>query len=236
MKADINGYELRSAGTVKGFTLLEVMLAMMVFLIGALAIAKLQGTVAKGNADARSIAEATKLARQVMEEMEQYRSFYWVKNEGCYNLSMDFESTTAGPITVTDALKDPESVLNGEEDPLCPSATQNDDLDKAMESLNDDTISDAALAVEPYSDKCIQKGGSCAPVDAFFNFAPLATNAKYWVTWNLRAGWPKNGNSTTARLRMTTVKVVVFWRGMDHKRHAVSVSGVMTAKDDEFYY
>ena len=47
---------------VKGFTLIEVLIGMVIFSVGILAVAALQVSSTKGNSSARRITEATALA------------------------------------------------------------------------------------------------------------------------------------------------------------------------------
>jgi prepilin-type N-terminal cleavage/methylation domain-containing protein len=53
--------------TVRGFTLIEVLIVMTIFSIGILAVAAMQMTSTKGNASARRMTEATALAERQIE-------------------------------------------------------------------------------------------------------------------------------------------------------------------------
>lgn len=55
----------------KGFTLIEVLIGMVIFSIGILAVAALQASSTKGNASARRITEATALAESQIEDLMQ---------------------------------------------------------------------------------------------------------------------------------------------------------------------
>ena len=55
--------------TVRGFTLIEVLIVMAIFSIGILAFAAMQITSTKGNASARRITEATALAEKQIENL-----------------------------------------------------------------------------------------------------------------------------------------------------------------------
>jgi len=57
------------AGHFKGFTLVEVLIAIAIFSIGFLAIAAMQITSVKGNSSARRITEATLLAEAQLERL-----------------------------------------------------------------------------------------------------------------------------------------------------------------------
>ena len=55
--------------TAAGFTLIEVLVALLIFAIGFLAIASLQATYIGDNASARMQTEATSMAVQVIEQL-----------------------------------------------------------------------------------------------------------------------------------------------------------------------
>jgi len=57
--------------TVKGFTLIEVLIVMTIFSIGILAVAAMQMTSTKSNASARRMTEATTLAEKQIENLMQ---------------------------------------------------------------------------------------------------------------------------------------------------------------------
>ena len=97
-----------------GFTLIEVMLAMVIFIIGALVIARLQGTVARGNADARRLSEATKIAREIVEEMNLLRTFYRpAGDEICQFVPFEITYSNNSPIATPLAVLDPEAAEQG---------------------------------------------------------------------------------------------------------------------------
>lgn len=52
-----------------GFTLIEVMIAILILAIGVLAVAKMQISAIKGNSDANGFTEATGFAQNKMEEL-----------------------------------------------------------------------------------------------------------------------------------------------------------------------
>ena len=54
---------------IKGFTLIEVLIGMVIFSIGILAVAALQVSSTKGNSSARRITEATALAESQIEAL-----------------------------------------------------------------------------------------------------------------------------------------------------------------------
>ena len=56
---------------IRGFTLIEVLIALAIFSIGVLAVAAMQITTIKGNASARRITEATSLAENQIENLMQ---------------------------------------------------------------------------------------------------------------------------------------------------------------------
>ncbi len=53
----------------KGFTLIEILIAMTIFAIGILALAAMQITAIKGNSSAREMTEASNVAQSKMEEL-----------------------------------------------------------------------------------------------------------------------------------------------------------------------
>ena len=53
----------------KGFTLIEILIAITVFAIGILAVAKMQITAVKGNSFANNLSKATTLAQNRMEKL-----------------------------------------------------------------------------------------------------------------------------------------------------------------------
>lgn len=59
----------REQRTHAGFTLLEVLVAMVIFSIGLLSIAGMQGTAIRANSRANTLSVATSLAQGVMEEL-----------------------------------------------------------------------------------------------------------------------------------------------------------------------
>ena len=56
---------------IKGFTLIEVLIALTIFSIGVLAVAAMQMTTIRGIASARRITEATSLAENQIENLIQ---------------------------------------------------------------------------------------------------------------------------------------------------------------------
>lgn len=218
----------------KGFTLLEVLLAMAIFTFGALAIAHLQGVIAKGNSDARALGEATRIARQMAEELSLLRSLYAPANGGVCQ-GDDFRLSNKDQNIISLATLDPDAVESGESDPYCPMTTQVDDLGQTEAIITDLSISDLDVA-RYHADRCLRPSSSaeCAPVDALMNFG--TTQARYWVVWNLRAGYPFFGVAGTDKQRMTTARIHVYWRGMDGRRHMVTVETLLTAKDMRYYY
>ena len=63
--------EQRLKMTVKGFTLIEVLIVMTIFSVGILAVAAMQMTSTKSNASARRMTEATALAEKQIENLMQ---------------------------------------------------------------------------------------------------------------------------------------------------------------------
>lgn len=65
----------------RGFTLLEVLIAISIFSVGVLAVAAMQGTATRGNRLGNELTQATTLAQQQIEELK----------------SSDFSSATLAP-------------------------------------------------------------------------------------------------------------------------------------------
>jgi prepilin-type N-terminal cleavage/methylation domain-containing protein len=59
----------KAVSNQKGFTLIEIMIAIVIFSIGMLAIAKLQITATEGNSFARKMSEAANIAQDRTEEI-----------------------------------------------------------------------------------------------------------------------------------------------------------------------
>jgi len=62
--------EMNEFSNDKGFTLIEVMIAMFVLVVGLLGVAGVATTVINGNAFSREITTATTLAQDKMEELK----------------------------------------------------------------------------------------------------------------------------------------------------------------------
>ena len=222
-ESEIMGSEWRMGRINAGFSLLEVMVAIAIFTFGMLAIAHLHTTIARANADARHLKEATALARQMLDRMKSLEGFYKPAYGKCQASPIVLPNTAH--TAISDALLDPEAVAAGEADPLCPARTQPDDLNPDEEldsSKTDGQVAEAA-------DRCLKRDSlatsACAPVNDVMSFD--GENPMYWIVWNLRASYPED--------KMTTVRLYVFWRGMNGKRHWVKVNDVLTAKDMIFY-
>ena len=64
-------YKQKMQTDIKGFTLIEVLIGMVIFSVGILAVAALQVSSTKGNSSARRITEATALAESQIEALMQ---------------------------------------------------------------------------------------------------------------------------------------------------------------------
>ncbi|MCK4533917.1 MAG: prepilin-type N-terminal cleavage/methylation domain-containing protein [Syntrophobacterales bacterium] len=65
--------EMRKFSNDKGFTLIEIMIAMFILVIGLLGVAGVAVTVINGNAFSKEITTATTLAQDKMEELKNTR-------------------------------------------------------------------------------------------------------------------------------------------------------------------
>jgi len=81
--------------TVKGFTLIEVLIVMSIFSIGILAVAAMQMTSTKSNASARRMTEATALAEKQIENLMQLPY-----NDTDLNPAINPHTITYGPYSV----------------------------------------------------------------------------------------------------------------------------------------
>ena len=101
----------------EGFTLIEVMIAMAIFLIGFLAVGTMQISAVNGNASARMRTEATVLATEIVEQLMAipYNSTGYI---GPYstadpledtNLALEVETYYPGP-SVADFVTNPGSI------------------------------------------------------------------------------------------------------------------------------
>lgn len=79
-----------------GFTLIEVMIALLVFSVGVLAMAQLQIASIQGNTKASMISEAAAFGSDIVEQMR-----YWDYNDSRLNSSNDSEEYTLSSDGVT---------------------------------------------------------------------------------------------------------------------------------------
>jgi len=207
-----------------GFSLLEVVIAIAILSIGFLAVAHLYATTAKGHADAARIEEATKLARAMLDNMNQTPGFYDTVEGKCGTAF--FKLDNKNHTIVQNAVLDPDALGGGEADPLCPVAAQKDDLDLDAVLSSGKTELEAAQSADRCLKRDIGPNAPCAPVDPIMDF-DAGSLSMYWIAWNLRASYPSQ--------KMTSVRLYVFWRGMDGKRHWVKSNALLTAKDMTFY-
>ena len=82
----------------RGFTLLEVMIALSIFSVGILAVVAMQGQAILGNAAAQSLSNASALAQERMERIMEM-PFTAV--------AVGVNNTTVGQYTVTETFTDP---------------------------------------------------------------------------------------------------------------------------------
>ena len=56
-----------------GFTLIEVLIGILIFAVGMMALAKLQGNLARNSGDANARTVATNIAEEIIEERKKRR-------------------------------------------------------------------------------------------------------------------------------------------------------------------
>ncbi len=103
-----------------GFTLIEVLIAMVVFTIGMLAITYMQGISAKGCADSSSFTWATTIAQQKLEDIiaEGYGSNFITENYSneteLFQVDSDGDGIPAVYLTSSGTVStDPDEIVNG---------------------------------------------------------------------------------------------------------------------------
>jgi type IV pilus assembly protein PilV len=84
----VNDFDLSNE---KGFTLVEVLIAVSIFAVGLLAVAMMLDTAIQYNSSARSISEATEIAHSQMEQL---------MNSPYDDASLDEASSPYGPNTI----------------------------------------------------------------------------------------------------------------------------------------
>lgn len=90
---------IKSQDQSRGFTLLEVLIALLVLSIGLLGLAALQTVTLKANHSAYFRSQATFLAYDMMDRMRANRN---AAVSGDYNLAMNADPPTAGPMASID--------------------------------------------------------------------------------------------------------------------------------------
>lgn len=96
---DRTGSERTSTHKQRGFTLLEVMMAMAIFTIGILGVVGMQHLVVRGNASGNAVTQQLMLAQMAMERMKHTTD---VKSINKIDLNgVDMEGQAGGPYTVT---------------------------------------------------------------------------------------------------------------------------------------
>ncbi len=69
----------------RGFTLLEVLIGMVIFALGMMALAQLQGSLARNSADANSRTVATNIAEELIEEARSFSQITSAPGKHAYN-------------------------------------------------------------------------------------------------------------------------------------------------------
>jgi type II secretion system protein I len=80
----------------RGFTLIEVLIAMAIFAIGILAVASMQLSNTKNNTTGNITTQATMLARQKLEELKTVGDVTTLSNGTDPNNPLDAEGNTGG--------------------------------------------------------------------------------------------------------------------------------------------
>ncbi len=80
----------------RGFTLLELLIAMAIFAIGLLGIVKLQMRSGIGNTGARNMSSAVNLARNKIEELKKVREYYIPTSGGTVIVGTDLIDPDTG--------------------------------------------------------------------------------------------------------------------------------------------
>ncbi len=91
--------------TLKGFTLLEVMMAMAIFSIGILAIVGLQHMIVQGNTNGNVVTQELMLAQRVMEQLKNNSAPSSLSSSVQNGLHMNGDN--GGPYTVTSTITNP---------------------------------------------------------------------------------------------------------------------------------
>ena len=108
---------MRSLTNTKGFTLLEVMIAMMVVAIGLLGIAGMMVTSIRGNAASARLTEATNLAQDKIEELRStpYPNLYGNCGGPSFWSGGNMSICTAAPANMADSYAAVDNGTNGDE-------------------------------------------------------------------------------------------------------------------------
>ncbi len=89
----------------RGFTLLEVMMAMAIFSIGILAIVGIQHMIVRGNTNGNVVTQQLMLAQRVMEQLKNNAAPSSLSSSVQSGVHMDGEN--GGPYTVTSTITNP---------------------------------------------------------------------------------------------------------------------------------
>ncbi len=97
-----NPYEKHKEGFACGFTLLEVLIGMVVFALGMMALAQLQGNLSKSSADANARSVAVNLAEETIEEARTFTQVTASAGVSAFNNIVNkTETVTRGGINYT---------------------------------------------------------------------------------------------------------------------------------------
>ena len=89
----------------RGFTLLEVMMAMAIFTIGILAIVGIQHLIVRGNTNGNVVTQELMLAQRVMEQLKN--NPVPVNLTSTVQNNIDVFAANGGPYTVTSTITNP---------------------------------------------------------------------------------------------------------------------------------
>ena len=79
--------------TTRGFTLIEVLVGILIFAVGMMALAKLQGNLARNSGDSNARTVATNIAEEVIESARNFGQITSDGTNSAYNDIVDGTTT-----------------------------------------------------------------------------------------------------------------------------------------------